>query len=233
MKRKEGVHAIDCNSYYGPRFHNQGACDLCIDDNCHNENKNYICNDGTHGYECHPEYKSSLFVNTAGPEDENNFYVLDYEVFGINNITERIKFELCKYPSFIWDYIETNYIYEYFLNKFDNDIELLRFLDAHEVNNENSSLKISSSFLKNPSKYLPGTQIVNEQYDNYLKKWVGDYDWRLIYRASEHGYTARSFHNYCDNRGPTLIIIKSSGGWIFGGYTTQSWEKWGIYNDMI
>ena len=46
----------------------------------------------------------------------------------------------------------------------------------------------------------------------------------MIYRASEYGYTAKSFHECCDDKGPTLIIIKSSGGWILGGLTTQSWK---------
>ncbi len=67
-----------------------------------------------------------------------------------------------------------------------------------------------------------------------MSEWLGnDYKWNLIYRTSEHGYTAQSFHEYCDNKGPTLIVIKSSGGWIFGGYTTQSWNGDGIYNEMI
>ena len=67
-----------------------------------------------------------------------------------------------------------------------------------------------------------------------MREWLGsDYDMKLLYRASEHGYTAKSFHKYCDDKGPTLIIIKSSEGWIFGGYTTQSWSGDGIYNDMI
>ena len=65
--------------------------------------------------------------------------------------------------------------------------------------------------------------LLDTQYDSYLREWVGDKQMKLIYRASEHGYRAKSFHEYCDNKGPTLIIIKSSEGWIFGGYTTQSW----------
>ena len=65
--------------------------------------------------------------------------------------------------------------------------------------------------------------LLDTQYDSYLREWVGDKQMKLIYRASEHGYRAKSFHDYCDNKGPTLIIIKSSEGWIFGGYTTQSW----------
>ena len=74
----------------------------------------------------------------------------------------------------------------------------------------------------------------NSDYDDKMREWLGsDYDMKLLYRASEHGYTAKSFHKYCDDKGPTLIIIKSSEGWIFGGYTTQSWSGDGIYNDMI
>ena len=74
----------------------------------------------------------------------------------------------------------------------------------------------------------------NTDYDDKMREWLGsDYDMKLLYRASEHGYTANSFYEYCDDKGPTLIIIKSSEGWIFGGYTTQSWSGDGIYNDMI
>ena len=42
--------------------------------------KCYILNDGTN-FECHPEYKSSLFVNTNEPEYPNNFTILDFEVY--------------------------------------------------------------------------------------------------------------------------------------------------------
>ena len=228
MKRKEGVHAIDCNSYYGPRFHNQGACDLCIDDNCHNENKNYICNDGNHGYECHPEYKRSLFVNTAGPEDENNFYVLDYEVFGIDFEDRDNIYKLYKHPDILWEYITTKTISEESLKQFGDDIDLLNDLDALHYGFDNLPLKISQMLLRNPSEYLPNTQIVDKQYDSYLREWAGNCKWKLLFRASEHEYSTHSFHEYCNDQSPTLVIIKSTGGWIFGGYTTNNWEGTGI-----
>ena len=227
MKRKEGTHAIDCDSYYGPLFHNKGACDLCIDDNCHNENKNYICNDGTHGYECHPEYKSSLFVNTAGPEDENNFYVLDYEVFGIDFEDRDNIYKLYKYPDILWEYIITKTISEESLKQFGDDIDLLNDLDALHYGFDNLPLKISQMLLRNPSEYLPNTQIVDKQYDSYLREWIGDCKWKLLFRASEHEYSTHSFHKYCNDQNPTLVIIKSTGGWIFGGYTTNNWEGTG------
>ncbi len=81
MKRKESEHAIKCDPSDGPTF---GESDIYIDSLCDYKRRCIINNDGTHGYECHPQYKSSLFVNTAGPDEENEFSVLDYEVYTHN-----------------------------------------------------------------------------------------------------------------------------------------------------
>ena len=73
----------------------------------------------------------------------------------------------------------------------------------------------------------------NSDYDDKMREWLGsDYDMKLLYRASEQGYSGKSFHDYCDDKGPTLIIIKNSGEWIFGGYTTLGWVD-GRYNDLL
>ena len=77
---------------------------------------------------------------------------------------------------------------------------------------------------ENQSSILPQSHIIIHKYDKYLIEWFDHYSWKLIYRASEHNYTAESFHKHCNDIGPTLIMIKSTNGWIFGGYTTQSWS---------
>ena len=46
---------------------------------------------------------------------------------------------------------------------------------------------------------------------------------KLLYRASRDGWTASNFHSYCDNKGPTVTVVKS-GNYIFGGYTDTSWD---------
>ena len=46
----------------------------------------------------------------------------------------------------------------------------------------------------------------------------------LLYRASRDGWASSDFHFYCDNKGPTVTVIKS-GNDIFGGYTEQSWDS--------
>ena len=182
------------------------------------------------------ESKQSLFVQLNLRDQFRFFSILDYEVYYITDKYKNDIYKICKYPDIIWKYIETNAISEESLKQVDDDAKLLADLDAIHCDDSNIRLKISHYCLKNPSKYLPGTQLVNEQYDTKLREWLGsDYDWKLLYRSSEHDYRAKSFHECCDDKGPTLIVIKSSGGWIFGGYTTQSWNGgwWGIYNDLI
>ena len=55
-------------------------------------------------------------------------------------------------------------------------------------------------------------------------EWLGDqFQWRLCYRASVHGWSSKDFHTRCDNKGPTVTIVKV-GECIFGGYTDQNWK---------
>ena len=226
MKKKNSERAIYCDPRYGPIF----GYDICIDVNC-NKNGGWTCyGNYKSSYECTNSLKQSLFVNTAGPNEQNDFSVLDYEVFSIDYENRDNIYKLCKHPDIIMEYIETKDISEESLNQFDDDIELLNDLDAIHCYDKAIRVKISRCCLKNPSELLVNTQLVNQQYDAKLREWIGDYQWRLIYRASEHGYTASSFHECCNDKGPTLIVIKSDGGWIFGGYTTKSWSGDGIYN---
>jgi hypothetical protein len=50
----------------------------------------------------------------------------------------------------------------------------------------------------------------------------------LIYRASELGWDSTQFHQYCDNEGSTLVIIRANNR-TFGGFTTRSWAGSNIY----
>jgi hypothetical protein len=49
-------------------------------------------------------------------------------------------------------------------------------------------------------------------------------EWKLLYRASVDGFSRKIFHKKCDNKPPTLVIIKSINGNIFGGFTTALWN---------
>ena len=60
---------------------------------------------------------------------------------------------------------------------------------------------------------------------NLFKRRIADKVTRL-YRATDPdvGFTAAKFHSLCDGKGPTLTLIQTTLGHIFGGFTTVSWE---------
>ena len=80
MKKKDSYNAINCDPRYGPIF--GFGFDICICNNCND--KGGWTNFGCISYECNSPLKKSLFVNTAGPDQENDFKVSDYEVFTYN-----------------------------------------------------------------------------------------------------------------------------------------------------
>jgi hypothetical protein len=63
----------------------------------------------------------------------------------------------------------------------------------------------------------------NELID--LCEFSAEHQWRRLYSASEQGFSTKEFHRNCDNRAKTLIIVKSTSGSIFGGYTEAFWDK--------
>ena len=69
-------------------------------------------------------------------------------------------------------------------------------------------------------------------YLQYLSTWLKPVAqskfsrWKRCWRASVDGWAASTFHSGCDNKGPTVTIIRVGRKYIFGGYTSLSWGKW-------
>ena len=67
--------------------------------------------------------------------------------------------------------------------------------------------------------------IKNENHHSTVMSWLHPKVIRcLLYRATTDGKSPVDFHHCCDNTGSTLVVMKS-GGFIFGGYTTKSWQS--------
>ena len=82
MKKKDSKCAILCNPEYGPIFgHNS---DILINKHYDVRNICWVQKEEDRSYEYHPEYKSSLYVNTNSPDRTNFFTLLDYEVYTHN-----------------------------------------------------------------------------------------------------------------------------------------------------
>ena len=68
----------------------------------------------------------------------------------------------------------------------------------------------------------------NEKYKETLKKWIDPstkIKAELLYRLSENGDKFSTFHELCDNKGPTLTLFYVNDGNIIGIYTPLSWDS--------
>lgn len=45
----------------------------------------------------------------------------------------------------------------------------------------------------------------------------------LAYDADSHGWSARSFHERVDGRGPAVVLARTEGGAVVGGYNPEGW----------
>lgn len=47
----------------------------------------------------------------------------------------------------------------------------------------------------------------------------------LIFRASVDGFASSAFHQKCDNKGPTVVLVKTGTNHLIGGYSSLSWTS--------
>jgi len=83
-------------------------------------------------------------------------------------------------------------------------------------------------------KLIIDSKILKPNEKKQMLKWLPKVDrnkkWKLMYRASKHGFGSSQFHAKVDNKsGTTVSIIQSTMNHVFGGYTTIAWTSSGNY----
>jgi hypothetical protein len=63
---------------------------------------------------------------------------------------------------------------------------------------------------------------------NLIQK--SDKIFRLAYRATRNGWRGYDFHDHCNFIPNTLTVIKSTTGYVFGGFINGRWNSYGTYN---
>jgi len=96
-----------------------------------------------------------------------------------------------------------------------------------------SMLKAMDQYRDNHSRFSVAQGLVHwkereflNQYLKPLSKRVGKFP---IYVASMDGDSATDFHDKCDGKGPTVVIVETTTGNVFGGYSSLSWKYSGFY----
>ena len=144
----------------------------------------------------------------------NNCINIENYIKDINIMNEKIK-TLKNVDNLTIDYIYNNEMILEQINKFgcfQRDI-IPQFL--------------KSSILKGDSKN-----------QNLLTNWIkqkvkkDEINFELIFKMSENGSDSKNFHEFCDNKGPTLTLISTTEGKKFGGFTPLNWKNiGGFIND--
>ena len=49
-------------------------------------------------------------------------------------------------------------------------------------------------------------------------------EYKLLFRASEHGFSAKEYHKHCDEKSDTITILYNEYGYVFGGYFHHKWS---------
>ncbi|KAK8809763.1 hypothetical protein WA158_000706 [Blastocystis sp. Blastoise] len=135
-----------------------------------------------------------------------------------------------------YEYIE--YISEY-VNNGTIDIEEDKIKDINkelfekemfEIFGDKGKQEVKEAMMLKTTVFINSKIIEKLCFEISLVNWLGKKKkWKLLFRASEHNYSASEFHKYCDNKGETVTLIKHIGHNnhinIFGGYTDQNWES--------
>ena len=149
-------------------------------------------------------------------DKESNDNNLNYVIYNCINIENNIK--------------EVNIIEEN-LKKYNNPNNLkIEFSPKEE--DINKFLEEIKSFgnIGKANLFESSSIINNTNYQELINNWIKEkvnkipIKFELIFKMSENGSKSEDFHKYCDNKGPTLILIKTIKNRIFGGFTPLSWD---------
>jgi hypothetical protein len=66
---------------------------------------------------------------------------------------------------------------------------------------------------------------------NILAALDNPLDLKLLFRASEHKFSAYEFHKYCDNIANTFVIAKTNYSKIISGFTPLKWDSNSSYKE--
>uniref|UniRef100_A0A7S2MT83 TLDc domain-containing protein n=1 Tax=Helicotheca tamesis TaxID=374047 RepID=A0A7S2MT83_9STRA len=83
--------------------------------------------------------------------------------------------------------------------------------------------------ISHPSHGLTSNIVTDQSHIETLYEWLSEDGFggetQLLYRASRDGWEPSKFHDLCDNQGPTVTVIESSEGYIFGGFADTPWSS--------
>ncbi|KAJ5067838.1 pep-cterm sorting domain-containing protein [Anaeramoeba ignava] len=78
--------------------------------------------------------------------------------------------------------------------------------------------------------FVSDSEIIQDiEYAKKLREWINDDDFffkmKKGFSAKRDGFDCYKWHDICDGKGKTLVIIKTKDNYIFGGFTEVGFTK--------
>ena len=141
---------------------------------------------------------------------------------------ENIKREFIEYKSYIEDknkeldslIKKESQSLKYNIEFYNGEYIEMTSEEYNKLNEKVAKFKetIDTFIMKYNELYLIKTGIQKK-----LKKKVKKFT--LLFRASNNGFSSSNFHSYCDGKSNTLILVETSSGRRFGGFTDAQWAQ--------
>jgi len=105
---------------------------------------------------------------------------------------------------------------------FDNFVKSnLYLLSNSKIINKEDDADFIYKKIKQMDKQI--TDMTNKKNKNFKAK-ENDFLFKLVYRGTRDGDTAKEFHKRCDKIGQNITLVKTDKDKIFGGFTKCNWE---------
>ncbi|KAJ5067197.1 pep-cterm sorting domain-containing protein [Anaeramoeba ignava] len=146
----------------------------------------------------------------------------------ISNIIEKIRF-----IDFSKEELEDTLKQDLIPNQISQ--KLIQFQKLQEDEKELDKFIQNENLFIFKSRFKFKSIIIEEiKHFKKLKEWINDneffYKMKKGFSAKKDGFDSQKWHSICDNKGKTLIIIKTKDNFIFGGFTqigfTNDKSKW-------
>ncbi|KAJ5070896.1 pep-cterm sorting domain-containing protein [Anaeramoeba ignava] len=167
--------------------------------------------------------KESEDLKSQNQKKDQKIHSKSKEIINLKSENEKKEKEIIKLKS-------ENKKKDKILKKKDEEIQNLRSSFQKEIEKEKQKQKDNALL-----NFFSVSEIVKDiEYVLKLQEWINDNEFfskmKKGYSAKIDGFSAQNWHSAVDNKGKTLVIIKTKDNFIFGGFTQIGWtmdqSKW-------
>ena len=108
------------------------------------------------------------------------------------------------------------------LSEEDDDEEFKELVAEMMAGQDQQQDSLVTPSMQSPSQLLTDKMI--SQIYTSLPNVFQHRAWDLIYSTYAHGRNLKTFYLKNEKAGPNILIVKDSGGYVFGGYFSNSWR---------